>query len=137
MRDSTVTDEVRDYAAGHGSRPAGDGVHRLRSKTQALGDVAGMQIGDTHVVRTSRWRRARLSARAKPLDVTPERWSPRCCGRTPSKFRFDGSPLKEAEEVQRKTTLDRGRTLNPSNSAGHQRQSVVGEPQGPQRPRTF
>ena len=55
----------------------------------------------------------------------------------PSKFRFDGSPLKEAEEVQRKTTLDRGRTLNPSNSAGHQRQSVVGEPQGPQRPRTF
>ena len=29
----------------------------------------------------------------------------------PSKFRFDGSPLKEAEEAQRKTTLDRGRTL--------------------------
>jgi len=106
-----VTDEVRDYASDHGSRPAGDGVHRLRSKTQSLGDVAGMQIGETHLVRTSRWRRARLSARAKPLDVTPERWSPRCCGRTPSAFRFDGSPLKEAEEVQRKTTLDRGRTL--------------------------
>ena len=29
----------------------------------------------------------------------------------PSNFRFDGSPLKEAEVVQCKTTVDRGRTL--------------------------
>jgi caffeoyl-CoA O-methyltransferase len=46
MRNFTVTDEVRDYAAGHGSWPPGDVVRRLRAKTQALGSVAGMQIGD-------------------------------------------------------------------------------------------
>jgi caffeoyl-CoA O-methyltransferase len=46
MRNFTVTDEVRDYAAGHGSWPPGDVVQRLRANTQALGDVAGMQIGD-------------------------------------------------------------------------------------------
>jgi len=46
MRNFTVTDEVRDYAAGHGSWPAGDVVRRLRATTRALGDVAGMQIGD-------------------------------------------------------------------------------------------
>jgi caffeoyl-CoA O-methyltransferase len=46
MRNFTVTDEVRDYAAGHGSWPPDEVVHRLRAKTQALGGVAGMQIGD-------------------------------------------------------------------------------------------
>jgi len=46
MRNFTVTDEIRDYAADHGSWPAGDVVRRLRATTQALGDVAGMQIGD-------------------------------------------------------------------------------------------
>jgi len=46
MRNFTVTDGVRDYAAGHGSWGPDDVVHRLRAKTQALGDVAGMQIGD-------------------------------------------------------------------------------------------
>ena len=46
MRNFTVTDEVRDYAAEHGSRPADDVVRRLRARTQSLGDVAGMQIGD-------------------------------------------------------------------------------------------
>jgi caffeoyl-CoA O-methyltransferase len=46
MRNFTVTDEVRDYAADHGSWPAGDVVRRLQSTTHALGDVAGMQIGD-------------------------------------------------------------------------------------------
>ena len=46
MRNFTVTDEVRDYAAEHGSWPADDVVRRLRARTQALGDVAGMQIGD-------------------------------------------------------------------------------------------
>jgi caffeoyl-CoA O-methyltransferase len=46
MRNFTVTDEVRDYAAGHGSWPPGEVVHRLRAKTQALGGVSGMQIGD-------------------------------------------------------------------------------------------
>ena len=46
MRNFTVTDEVRDYAAEPGSWPADDVVRRLRARTQALGDVAGMQIGD-------------------------------------------------------------------------------------------
>lgn len=40
-----MTDEVRDYAVGHGSWPPDEVVDRLRSQTQALGDVAGMQIG--------------------------------------------------------------------------------------------
>jgi caffeoyl-CoA O-methyltransferase len=46
MRNFTVTDEVRDYAAGHGSWPPDEVVERLRAKTQTLGGVAGMQIGD-------------------------------------------------------------------------------------------
>jgi caffeoyl-CoA O-methyltransferase len=46
MRNIIVTDEVHDYAADHGSWPAGDVVRRLRATTQALGEVAGMQIGD-------------------------------------------------------------------------------------------
>jgi caffeoyl-CoA O-methyltransferase len=46
MRNFTVTDQVRDYAAGHGSWPPGEVVQRLQAKTQALGGVAGMQIGD-------------------------------------------------------------------------------------------
>ena len=46
MRNFTVTDGIRDYAAGHGSWGPDDVVQRLRAKTQALGDVAGMQIGD-------------------------------------------------------------------------------------------
>ena len=46
MRNFTVTDEVRDYAAARGSWPPGEVVERLRATTRALGDVAGMQIGD-------------------------------------------------------------------------------------------
>jgi len=46
MRNFTVTDEVRDYAAGHGSWPPDEVVGRLRSTTQDLGGVSGMQIGD-------------------------------------------------------------------------------------------
>jgi len=46
MRNFTVTDVVRDYAVGHGSWLPNDVVHQLRAETQALGDVAGMQIGD-------------------------------------------------------------------------------------------
>ena len=46
MRNFTITDEVRDYAAGRGSWPPDEVVHRLRAKTLALGDVAGMQIGE-------------------------------------------------------------------------------------------
>jgi hypothetical protein len=46
MRNFTITDEIRDDAADHGSRPADDVVRRLRAATQALGAVAGMQIGD-------------------------------------------------------------------------------------------
>jgi caffeoyl-CoA O-methyltransferase len=41
-----VTDSVRDYAVSHGSWRPDDVVRRLRSETLALGDVAGMQIGD-------------------------------------------------------------------------------------------
>lgn len=41
-----VTDVVRDYAVGHGSWRPDDVIRGLRSETQALGDVAGMQIGD-------------------------------------------------------------------------------------------
>lgn len=46
MRNFTVTEQVRDYAADHGSWPPDAVVERLRAKTQALGEVAGMQIGD-------------------------------------------------------------------------------------------
>jgi caffeoyl-CoA O-methyltransferase len=46
MRNSTVTDKVCDYPAARGSWPPEDVVERLRSRTQALGGVAGMQIGD-------------------------------------------------------------------------------------------
>ena len=41
-----MTGEVRDYAVGHGSWPSDEVMERLRAKTQALGEVAGMQIGD-------------------------------------------------------------------------------------------
>jgi len=46
MRNFTVTDKVRDYATGHGNWPPDDVVHRLRARTQDLGGVSGMQIGD-------------------------------------------------------------------------------------------
>jgi caffeoyl-CoA O-methyltransferase len=46
MRNVTITDELRDYAVGHGSWPPDDLVQRLHAKTQALGGVAAMQIGD-------------------------------------------------------------------------------------------
>ncbi len=45
MRSFTITDEVRDYAVGHGSWVPDDVFLRLRAETQALGDVARMQIG--------------------------------------------------------------------------------------------
>jgi len=46
MRNFTVTDEVRDYAAGHGSWPADGVIQRLRARTLDLGSASGMQIGD-------------------------------------------------------------------------------------------
>jgi caffeoyl-CoA O-methyltransferase len=46
MRNFTVTDAVRDYAVGHGNWQPDDVVHQLQAQTQALGDVAGMQVGD-------------------------------------------------------------------------------------------
>jgi caffeoyl-CoA O-methyltransferase len=46
MRSFTVTDEVRDYAVGHGSHPPDDVVQLLRAETRALGAVGGMQIGE-------------------------------------------------------------------------------------------
>jgi caffeoyl-CoA O-methyltransferase len=46
MRNFTVTEKVRDYATARGSWPPDAVVERLRSRTQALGGVAGMQIGD-------------------------------------------------------------------------------------------
>jgi caffeoyl-CoA O-methyltransferase len=46
MRNFTVTDAVRDYAVDHGSWLPDDVVRQLHAETEALGDVAGMQIGD-------------------------------------------------------------------------------------------
>jgi caffeoyl-CoA O-methyltransferase len=46
VRNFLVTDEVRDYAVAHGDWQPDDIVHDLHAQTVALGDVAGMQIGD-------------------------------------------------------------------------------------------
>ena len=46
MRNFLVTDVVRDYAVAHGSWQADAVVAELHAQTAALGDVAGMQIGD-------------------------------------------------------------------------------------------
>lgn len=46
MRNFTVSDVVRDYAVSHGTWPPSEVVRELHSETAALGDVAGMQIGD-------------------------------------------------------------------------------------------
>ena len=46
MRSFTITDEVRDYAVGHGSWRPDEVVEQLRAETRALGDPAGMQVGD-------------------------------------------------------------------------------------------
>jgi caffeoyl-CoA O-methyltransferase len=46
VRSFPVTDEVREYATGHSSWPPDDVVRRLHAETAALGDFAGMQIGD-------------------------------------------------------------------------------------------
>jgi caffeoyl-CoA O-methyltransferase len=46
VRSFTVTDDVRNYAVGHGSWQPDDVVDQLRSETAALGEVAAMQIGD-------------------------------------------------------------------------------------------
>lgn len=46
MRNFPVTDVVRDYAVGHGSWQPDAVVADLQAQTAALGDPAGMQIGD-------------------------------------------------------------------------------------------
>lgn len=46
MRNFLVTDEVRSYAVEHGTWRPDDHIRRLQEQTRALGDVAGMQIGD-------------------------------------------------------------------------------------------
>ena len=46
MRNFTITDEVRDYAVAHGSWRPDEVVDALHAETEALGEVAGMQIGD-------------------------------------------------------------------------------------------
>ena len=46
MRSFQVTDAVRDYAVGHGSWQPDEVIRELRAETAALGDPAGMQIGD-------------------------------------------------------------------------------------------
>jgi caffeoyl-CoA O-methyltransferase len=46
MRNFTISDEVRDYATGHGSWPPDEVIQGLRSTTRALGEPSGMQIGD-------------------------------------------------------------------------------------------
>ena len=46
MRNFLVTDEVRRYAVEHGTWRPGDVARKLHDDTVALGDPAGMQIGD-------------------------------------------------------------------------------------------
>lgn len=46
MRSFPVTDEVRSYAVDHGSWRPDEVMRQLRSDTAALGDAAGMQIGE-------------------------------------------------------------------------------------------
>ena len=46
MRNFLVTDEVRDYAVAHGDWRPDVVVRDLHAQTAALGDAAGMQIGD-------------------------------------------------------------------------------------------
>jgi caffeoyl-CoA O-methyltransferase len=46
MRSFTITDEVREYAVSHGTWQPDEVVKQLHTDTRALGDVAGMQIGD-------------------------------------------------------------------------------------------
>lgn len=46
MRSFPVTDEVRDYAVDHGRWRPDEVVRALHADTAALGDPAGMQIGD-------------------------------------------------------------------------------------------
>jgi caffeoyl-CoA O-methyltransferase len=46
VRNFLVTDEVRDYAVAHGDWQPDDVVRDLHAQTAALGDPAGMQIGD-------------------------------------------------------------------------------------------
>jgi caffeoyl-CoA O-methyltransferase len=46
VRSFLVTDEVRSYAVDHGSWRPDEVMRELRSDTAALGDAAGMQIGE-------------------------------------------------------------------------------------------
>src|SRR3954453_5610962 len=46
MRSFPVTDVVRSYAVAHGSWRPDPVVRNLQEETAALGDVAGMQVGD-------------------------------------------------------------------------------------------
>lgn len=46
MRNFTMTDDIRDYAVDHGTWTPDDVIRQLHADTLALGDVAGMQIGD-------------------------------------------------------------------------------------------
>jgi caffeoyl-CoA O-methyltransferase len=46
VRSFVVTDEVRSYAVEHGTSQPDEVMRRLRAETTALGDVAGMQIGE-------------------------------------------------------------------------------------------
>jgi caffeoyl-CoA O-methyltransferase len=45
MRNFTITDEVRDYAVSRGDWQPDEVVRELQRQTEALGDVASMQIG--------------------------------------------------------------------------------------------
>ena len=46
MRSFAVTDAVRDYAVDHSTWRPDEVIRQLRAETEALGDPAGMQIGD-------------------------------------------------------------------------------------------
>jgi caffeoyl-CoA O-methyltransferase len=46
MRNFTISDEIRDYSVEHGTWRPDDVIRQLQADTAALGDPAGMQIGD-------------------------------------------------------------------------------------------
>jgi caffeoyl-CoA O-methyltransferase len=46
MRNFTISDDVRDYSVEHGTWRPDDVIKGLHADTEALGDPAGMQIGD-------------------------------------------------------------------------------------------
>jgi len=67
MRSFLVTDEVRSYAVAHGSWRPDAVVRGLQAETAALGDVAGMQIGDDQAQLLTMF--ARLTGARRAVEV--------------------------------------------------------------------